>query len=112
MLRKRYTQSTKCVYQRNRLGLRIPKKTAAQLVSEGAVTSFSSCAVYMNSLTKEAFIQGKKKEKGRFWKLIIAAEETEGIAAVDDEMYKELSAQCRKANVLAKELDRNRKCES
>ena len=76
------------------------------------MTSFSSCAVYMNSLTKEVFIQGKKKEKGMFWKLIIVAEETEGIAAVDDEMYKKLSAECHKANVLAKELDRNRKCES
>ena len=82
--------------------------------------SFSSCAVYMNSLTKGAndndlkttFNQGKKKANGRLWKLIIVAKETEGIATVDDEMYKELSAQCRKANVLAKELDRNRKCES
>ena len=82
--------------------------------------SFLSCAVYMNSLTKGAndndlkttFNQGKKKAKGRLWKLIIVAKETEGIATVDDEMYKELSAQCRKANVLAKELDRNRKCES
>ena len=82
--------------------------------------SFLSCAVYMNSLTKEAndnnskmtFNQGKKKAKGRLWKPIIVAKETEGIAAVDDEIYKELSAQCRKANVLAKELDRNRKCES
>ncbi len=82
--------------------------------------SFLSCAVYMNSLTKGAndndlkttFNQGKKKANGRLWKLIIVAKETEGIATVDDEMYKELSAQCRKANVLAKELDRNRKCES
>jgi hypothetical protein len=49
----------------------------------------------MNSWTKEAkdndlkttFIQGKKKVKGRFWKLIIVAEEPEGITAVDFEMY-------------------------
>jgi hypothetical protein len=31
--------------------------------------------------------------KGRLWKLIIVAEEPEDITAVDDEMYKELSAQ-------------------
>ena len=72
--------------------------------------------MHMNSLTKGAndndLKTGKKKAKGRLWKLIIVAKETEGIAAVDDEIYKELSAQCRKANVLAKELDRHRKCES
>jgi len=55
----------------------------------------------MNSWTKEAndtkskttLIQGKHKAKGRLWKLIIVAEEPEDITAVDDEMYKELSAQ-------------------
>jgi len=95
-------------------------KAAAQLVFEGAVPSYSSCAnSYMNLWIKEAndteskttFIQGKKKAKGRLWKLIIVAEEPEGITAVDDEMYKELSAQCRKADALAKVHDRNRKCE-
>ena len=83
----------------------------AQLVFEGAGPLFKSCTAYMNSWTKEAnnsdlkttFIQGKKKAKGRLWKLIIVAEEPEDITAVDDEMYKELSAQCRKANALAKE---------
>ena len=60
----------------------------------------------MNSWTKEVndnnlkttFIQGKKKAKGRLWKLIIVAEEPEGITAVELEMYKELSAPCRKAD--------------
>ena len=69
-------------------------KAAAQLVSEGAGPSFSTCVFYMNSWTKEAndndlkmtFIQGKMKAKGRFWKLIIIAEEPEGITAVNDEM--------------------------
>ncbi len=54
----------------------------------------------MNSQIKEAndtkskttFIQGKKEAKGRLWKLIIVAEEPEGITTVNDEMYKELSA--------------------
>jgi hypothetical protein len=96
-------------------------KAAAQLVFKGAVPSYSSCANrYMNLWTKEAndteskttFIQGKKKAKDRLWKLIIVTEEPEGITAVDDEMYKELSAQCRKADALAKVHDRNRKCES
>jgi hypothetical protein len=76
------------------------KNAAAQLVFEGAVPSFSSCAVYMNSWTEDAndndlkttFIQGKKEAKGRLWKLTIVVEEPEGIAAVDDEMYTELSA--------------------
>ena len=96
-------------------------KAAAQLVLEGAVPSYSSCAnVYMNSWIKEAndnnskmtFIQGKTKAKGRLWKLIIVAEEPDGITSVDDEMYKELSAQFCKADALAKEHVRNRKCES
>ena len=63
----------------------------------------------MDSWTKEAndndlkrtFIQCKKKAKGRLWKLIIVAEEPEGIAAVDDEMYNELSAPDRKSRVPA-----------
>ena len=100
---------TKRLYERKGLGLRIPKKTAAQLVFEGAVPLYSSCAVYMNSWTKEAndtkskttLIQGKHKAKGRLWKLIIVAEEPEDITVVDDEMYKELSAQLRKADALA-----------
>ena len=69
-------------------------KAAARLVSEGAVSSFSSCAVYMYSWTKEAndnvlkttYIQGRNKAEGRLWKLIIVAEEPEGITTVDDEM--------------------------
>ena len=86
------------------------KKAAARLVSEGSVSSFSSCAVYMYSWTKEAndnvlkttYIQGRNKAEGRLWKLIIVAEEPEGITGVDDEMYKELSAQFCKADALAK----------
>jgi hypothetical protein len=100
---------TKRLYQRKGLGLRIQKKAAAQLVFKGAVPSYSSCAFYMNSWTKEAndndlkttFIQGKNKAKGRLWKLIIVAEEPEDITAVDDEMYKELYVQLRKADALA-----------
>jgi hypothetical protein len=61
--------------------------------------------------SKTTFIQGKNKVKGRLWKLIIVAEEPEGITAVDDEiLYKELSAQYRKADALASV--RRRKCES
>ena len=79
-------------------------KAAAQLFFEGAVPSFKSCACYMTSWTKEAnvtvskttFIQGQKKGKDRLWKLIIVAEEPEDITAVDDEMYKQVSAQLRK----------------
>ena len=41
---------------------------------------------------KTTFIQGKKKAKDSLWKLIIVAEEPEDITAVDDEMYKEVSA--------------------
>ena len=70
------------------------KKAAAQLVFEGAVPSFKSCTAYIISWTKEAndtesktiFIQGKKNAKGRLWKLIIVAEEPEGITAVNGEM--------------------------
>ena len=71
--------------------MRIPKKAVAQLVFEGAVPSYSSCAnVYSNLLMKEVndtesrktFIQGKNKAKGRLWKLIIIAEEPEDITAV------------------------------
>jgi hypothetical protein len=60
--------------------------------------------------SKTTFIQGKNIVKGRLWKLIIVAEEPEGITAVDDEIYKELSAQYRKADALASV--RRRKCES
>jgi hypothetical protein len=82
------------------------RKAAAQLVFEGAVPSFKSCTAYIISWTKEAndtksktiFIQGKDKAKGRLWKLIIVSEEPEDITAVDDEMYKEMSAQLRKAD--------------
>jgi hypothetical protein len=72
--------------------------------------SYSSCTNrLMNLWMKEAndtesrttFIQGKKKAEERLWKLIIIAEEPEDITTVDDEMYKELSAQCRKADELA-----------
>ena len=85
---------------------RYQKKAAAQLVFKGAVPSVLSSAAYMNSWTKEendndlktTFIQGKKKAKG---------EEPEGITAVDDEMYNELSGPTRKADAV-----RNRKCES
>jgi len=80
-------------------------KAAAQMVFEGAVPSYSTCAnVYMNSWTKEAmtFIEGRKKANGRLWKLIIVAEEPEGTATVDDEMYNEFSAPNRKAHALRK----------
>ena len=56
---------------------------------------------------RTTFIQGKNKVKDRLWKLIIVAEEPEDITAVDDEMYKEMSAQVRKADALAR--DRKRK---
>ena len=45
--------------------------------------------------------KGKKKAEERLWKLIIVAEEPEDITAVDDEMYKDLSAQCCKVDELA-----------
>jgi hypothetical protein len=94
------------------------KKAAAQLVFEGAVPSFSSCAVHMNSWTKEAndndltttFIQGKKEAKGRRWKLTTVVEEPKGIATVDDDMFEEMSAECRKADAQVKSHARNRKC--
>jgi len=62
----------------------------------------------MNSWTKEAndtesktiFIQGKKNAKERLWKLIIVAEVPEDITAVDDEMYKDMSAQVRESDEL------------
>ena len=38
----------------------------------------------------------------RLWKLIIVAEEPEDITAVDDEMYKDMSAQVREADALGK----------
>jgi hypothetical protein len=80
------------------------RKAAAQLVFEGAVPSFKSCII---SWTKEAndtesktiFIQGKKNAKERLWKLIIVSEEPEDITAVDDEMYKDMSAQVRESEV-------------
>jgi hypothetical protein len=83
------------------------RKAAAQLVFEGAVPSFKSCACYIISWTKEAndtesktiFIQGKKNAKERLWKLIIVSEEPEDITAVDDEMYKDMSAQVRESEV-------------
>jgi hypothetical protein len=61
----------------------------------------------MNSWTKDAndtesktiFIQGKKNAKKRLWKLIIVAEEPEDITAVDDEMYRDVSAQVREKYV-------------
>jgi hypothetical protein len=83
------------------------RKAAAQLVFEGAVPSFKSCTVYINSWTKEAndtesktiFIKGTKNAKERLWKLIIVSEEPEDITAVDDEMYKDMSAQVRLSEV-------------
>jgi hypothetical protein len=71
------------------------------------VPSFKSCACYIISWTKEAndtesktiFIQGKKNAKERLWKLIIVSEEPEDITAVDDEMYKDMSAQVRESEV-------------
>jgi hypothetical protein len=82
------------------------RKAAAQLVHEGAVPSFSSCACYIIAWTKEAndtesktiFIKGKKNAKKRLWKLTIVAEEPEDITAVDDEMYNDMSAQLRKCS--------------
>jgi hypothetical protein len=84
------------------------RKAAAQLVHEGAMPSFSSCAAYMSSWIKEAndtksktiFIKGKKNAKKRLWKLTIVAEEPEDITAVDDEMYNDMSVQVRKFYVL------------
>ena len=69
--------------------------------------SFKSCIFYMNSWAKEAndtesktiFIQGKKNAKERLWKLIIVSQEPEDITAVDDEMYKDVSAQVRESEV-------------
>jgi hypothetical protein len=80
------------------------RKAAAQLVHEGAMPSFLSCAVYMSSWIKEAnvsesktiFIKGKKNAKKRLWKLTIVVEEPEDITTVDDEMYNDMSAQVRK----------------
>jgi hypothetical protein len=84
------------------------RKAAAQLVHEGAMPSFSSCAAYMSSWIKEAndtksktiFIKGKKNAKKRLWKLTIVAEEPEDITAVEDEMYNDMSVQVRKFYVL------------
>ena len=50
---------------------------------------------------KRPSFKAKKKAEERLWKLTIVAEEPEDITAVDDEMYKELSAQLRKADALA-----------
>ena len=69
----------------------------------------------MSSWTKEAndteskmtFIR-KKKAEDRLWKLIIVAEEPEDITALDDEMYKELSAQVRKTDALAVKKRQNK----
>jgi hypothetical protein len=80
------------------------RKAAAQLVHEGAMPSFSSCAAYMSSWIKEAndtesktiFIKGKKNAKKKLWKLTIVAEEPKDITEVDDEMYNDVSAQVRK----------------
>jgi hypothetical protein len=94
-------------------------KAAAQLVHEGAIPSFSSNANRdMNSWIKQAndndlkttFIQGKKEAKGRLWKLTIVNEEPEGIAAVDDDMYEAMSAECRKGDAQKKSHARDRKC--
>ena len=82
------------------------RKAAAQLVNEGIACSYLSCIKYMNSWIKEAndtvskttFIQGKKNAKDRLWKLIIVAEEPEDITAVDDDMYKDMSAQARESD--------------
>jgi hypothetical protein len=58
--------------------------------------------------SRTTFIQGKNKAKDRLWKLIIVAEEPEDITAVDDEMYKELSAQVRKTDALAVKKRQNK----
>ena len=42
--------------------------------------------------------KAKKNVEERLRKLIIVEEEPEDITAVDDDMYKQLSAQCRKAD--------------
>ena len=78
------------------------KKATAQLVFEGAVPSYSS-------ESRTSFIQGKKKVEERLWKLIIVDEEPEDITAVDDDMYKQLSAQCRKADEVARVRKRQHK---
>jgi hypothetical protein len=40
-----------------------------------------------DNVLKTTYIQGRNKAEGRLWKLIIVAEEPEGITGVDDEMY-------------------------
>jgi hypothetical protein len=95
------------IYQRKGLGLQIPKEKLQLSWSSGAVPSFKSCTAYIISWTKEAndtesktiFIQGKKNAKERLWKLIIVSQEPEDITAVDDEMYKDVSAQVRESEV-------------
>ena len=81
--------------------MRIPKKKLQLGWSQRApYPRFYLALVYMYSWTKEAndnvlkttYIQGRNKAEGRLWKLIIVAEEPEGITGVDDEMYKEVSA--------------------
>jgi hypothetical protein len=85
------------------------------LSHEGALPLFSTCSKnYINSWIKQAnnnefkttFIQGKKEAKGMLWKLTIVVEEPEGIVAVDDDMFEEMSAGCRKADAQRKSLDR------
>jgi hypothetical protein len=55
-------------------------------VFEGAMPMNSWIKEVNDTNSKITFIQGKKKTKGRLWKLIIFAEEPEGIITVDDEM--------------------------
>ena len=87
--------------------MRIPKEKLQLSWSLRALCPHLSLARYIISWTKEAndtesktiFIQGKKNAKERLWKLIIVSEEPEDITAVDDEMYKDMSAQVRESEV-------------
>jgi hypothetical protein len=58
--------------------------------------------------SKTIFIEGKKKVKGRLWKLIIVTEEPEGITPVDNEIFERLSATRRKAKALLMEEKREK----
>ena len=58
--------------------------------------------------SKTIFIEGKKKVKGRLWKLIIVTEELEGITPVDNEIFERLSATRRKSKALLMEEKREK----
>jgi hypothetical protein len=112
MFWKRWTRSTKCLYQRKGLSLRIPKKKLQLSWSSCPHLSLALLTWLMDQggewyRIKNDFHPRQKKAEERLWKLIIVAEEPEDITAVDDEMYKELSAQFCKAD--ARGMCRKRK---